>query len=71
MKINCATSSRKVMPFIQRRTVEDALRGSTGFLLAGVAFGGGGGASPTAPEAAANTRKTGTTTKRESTTFPV
>jgi hypothetical protein len=70
MKINCATSSRSVMLFIHRRTVEDALSGGVGLLaarlaaadtLAGVAGG--------APEAAASARNPAI--KRESTTIPV
>src|SRR5271157_4201164 len=31
MKINCATSSRNVIPLIQRRTVDDALAAADGF----------------------------------------
>src|ERR1019366_1933036 len=31
MKINCATSSRRVMPLIQRRTVDGALGAADGF----------------------------------------
>ena len=41
MKINCATSSRSVMLFIQRRTVEEALSGGAGLRSSG--FGGTGG----------------------------
>jgi len=39
-EINCATSSRKVMPFIQRRTVDDALAAGDG--CGGLGCGGCG-----------------------------
>ena len=46
MKTNCATSSRKVMPFIQRRTARRRLeRRCAGFFAAAVALGAGGGTS--------------------------
>jgi hypothetical protein len=54
MKINCATSSRNVMLFIQRRTVGEALSEGAS-LAAGGAFQGAAGA---AAPAAANARKT-------------
>jgi hypothetical protein len=55
MKTNCATSSRNVMLFIQRRTVGEAL-GALAGLAAGVAFRGAAGAAAAA--AAANARNT-------------
>src|SRR5664279_2715728 len=67
MKINCATSSRNVMLFIQRRTVGDAF-GETAALAPEVPFRGAGAA---APAAAASARNTEIKPLAERTTLPV
>jgi hypothetical protein len=70
MKINCATSSRNVMLFIQRRTVGEALSGGAGLFAARLADAGTlEGVAAGAPEAMASARNAAI--KRESTTFPV
>jgi hypothetical protein len=55
MKINCATSSRNVMLFIQRRTVGEVL-GALAGLAAGAVLRGAAGAAAPAADNARNTQ---------------